>query len=79
MEFGKVEDPAEVDITLPEDHSETKQVLSAWKAERGNSEPRIYVRCAKWGRSEWLGRVYPKGTKAGDYLSFYSQQFIASN
>lgn len=70
MKFGKVDNPENVDFTLPPDHPETKRVLK----EKGstNSKPEIYVGCAKWNRSDLKG-FYPRGTK--DELEYYSTQF----
>src|SRR5690606_38358938 len=69
MIFGQVENPAEIDFTLPEDHPETKATLSANK----NQTPfEVYVGCAKWNRQDLKG-FYPRGTK--DELAYYSTQF----
>ena len=69
MKFGQVENPQEVDFTLPEDHPETKASLSGQKA----SKPfEVYVGCAKWNKQDLKG-FYPKGTK--DELTYYATQF----
>jgi len=69
MKFGKVDDPEEIDFTLPQDHSKTKEVLTKY----GNKEkPEIYVGCAKWNKTD-LKNFYPRGTK--DELTYYSTQF----
>lgn len=31
--------------------------------------------CAKWGRKDWIGKIYPKGTKEADFLSHYARFF----
>jgi uncharacterized protein YecE (DUF72 family) len=31
--------------------------------------------CAVWGHKSWVGELYPKGTKAAEFLSLYSQRF----
>jgi len=74
MEFGKVE-PGElekIDFRLPPDRPETTRVL---KTLGGKQKPRIHVGCAKWGRKDWVGKIYPKGTKEADYLSQYAKRF----
>lgn len=68
MKFGSVDNPEKHDLTLPEDHPDTKKILSKEK----NGKPEIYVGCAKWNRSELKG-FYPRGTK--DELTYYATQF----
>lgn len=73
MEFGKVE-PEElehIDFTLPPDKPETTAILKR----RPSSDPKIFVGCAKWGRKDWIGKIYPKGTKEADFLSYYAKHF----
>lgn len=71
MKFGKVENPSEVNFSLPDDHPKTAEVLS----NKRNSKPvRIHVGCAKWNRQE-LKDFYPRGTK--DELEYYASQFNA--
>lgn len=69
MKFGQVEDPSQVDFTLPKDHAETAQIL---KKNKSKKEMQISVGCAKWNRNDLKG-FYPKGTK--DELSYYGTQF----
>ncbi|MES2630228.1 MAG: DUF72 domain-containing protein [Bacteroidota bacterium] len=74
MEFGKVakEELEFIDFTLPPDHALTKKVL----AEAPKKEKlAVYVGCAKWGRKEWVGNLYPKGTKDSDFLKNYVKHF----
>ncbi|QEC53145.1 uncharacterized protein YecE (DUF72 family) [Anseongella ginsenosidimutans] len=69
MKFGTVDNPGEIDFSLPADHPDTKRVLKAHK----NKQPfEIYVGCAKWNRQDLKG-FYPRGTK--DELSYYASQF----
>ncbi len=72
MEFGKVTDEelAQIDFTLPPDPEVNKQVLTPL------DEPtKFYIGCAKWGRKDWVGKLYPKGTKPKDFLEHYAQIF----
>lgn len=73
MEFGRVDDSEidSVDFTLPADPIRTKEVLGGQKAKHTE----VYVGCAKWGRKEWVGKIYPKGTKDKDFLEAYGRQF----
>lgn len=70
MKFGQVDNPEEIDFTIPKDHPETTRVLK----ETGNKKKKteIYVGCAKWNKSDLKG-FYPKGVK--DELEYYSKQF----
>ncbi len=73
MEFGKV-DPAEIDkidFKLPPDKPETTQLL----ARSRNDKPEIFVGCAKWGRKDWVGKIYPAKTKEADFLKHYAKHF----
>ena len=75
MEFGKVapEELASIDFTLPPDAELTKSVL---KAAKTNNEPvQVHVGCAKWGRKEWVGQIYPPKTKDANFLDEYVKHF----
>ena len=74
MDFGCLPDnefPL-VDFTLPVDTSLTKQVL---KESNKPVKPEIYVGCAKWGRKEWVGMIYPPKTKEANFLDEYVKHF----
>jgi uncharacterized protein YecE (DUF72 family) len=68
MNFGSVEKVEGLDLSLPKDHSDTKNVLGGKEAKKLN----ISVGCAKWNRTD-LKNFYPKGTK--DELEYYATQF----
>ena len=68
MKFGSVENPEEVDFTLPADHPSTQSALS----KGGSGFTEAYVGCAKWNKQDLKG-FYPRGTK--DELAYYSTQF----
>lgn len=68
MKFGQVEDPSQIDFTLPKDHPQTKFILEQNKKGLEN----ISIGCAKWNKTDLKG-FYPKGTK--DELTYYSTQF----
>ncbi len=72
MEFGKIsEQELEViDFTLPPDPPQNKKVLKT-----GKGKTRFYIGCAKWGRKDWIGSLYPKGTNEKDFLKYYATQF----
>ncbi len=68
MQFGKVDHPAEIDFTLPQDHKGTSKILK----KTNSNTLSIYVGCAKWNKQDLKG-FYPRGTK--DELEYYSRQF----
>ena len=69
MNFGKVENPGEINFTLPPDNLDTKRVLSTQKHTK---KLEVFIGCAKWNKKD-LKNFYPKGTK--DELAYYSSQF----
>lgn len=71
MKFGSAENPGDLDLTLPDDHPDTAQLLSRYK---NDGQPNIYVGCAKWNSKDLKG-FYPNGT--GDELEYYGKQFNA--
>ncbi len=73
MEFGKVsEDELDaIDFSLPKEPAANKLVLTGKKAKH----PKIYIGCAKWGRKEWIGKLYPKGTKDANFLEQYVKHY----
>lgn len=73
MQFGQVE-PQEldsVDFSLPKEPAFNKTILPGKK----NKNAKVYVGCAKWGRIEWVGKVYPEKTKEKDFLKYYVQHY----
>ncbi len=69
MNFGKVNNPGDIDFSLPKDAPQTKKILEAHKKDKPLE---AYVGCAKWNRGDLKG-FYPRGTK--DELAYYSTQF----
>lgn len=78
MDFGKVDvkELDTIDFRLPTDRSETAATLK--KKPLGKTQKvKVYVGCAKWGRKEWVGKIYPKGTKDANFLDEYAKHFSA--
>lgn len=73
MEFGRVpqEQLTQIDFTLPAEPRFNEQVLKGSKV----SAPAVYLGCAKWGRTEWVGKIYPPKTKEKDFLQHYVQHY----
>ena len=69
MKFGSVENPENIDFTLPEDHPDTAGVL---RLHDFKGPVHAFVGCAKWNRQE-LKNFSPRGTK--DELAYYATQF----
>src|SRR5882757_9487637 len=73
MEFGRIT-PKEldsIDFSLPAEPLQNKLVLNGKKAK----ESLVYIGCAKWGRKEWIGKIYPKGTKDINFLEHYVNHY----
>ncbi|MBC8052573.1 MAG: DUF72 domain-containing protein [Sphingobacteriaceae bacterium] len=74
MDFGKIPETqlGAVNFTLPADTGLTKSVL---QASSKPEVPEIYIGCAKWGRKEWVGLIYPPKTKEAKFLDEYVKHF----
>ncbi|AMR33783.1 hypothetical protein A0256_21260 [Mucilaginibacter sp. PAMC 26640] len=74
MDFGRV--PAEelnfVDFTLPPDPDFTLDTL---RSAHTTKPLQIHSGCAKWGRKEWVGKLYPPKTKEANFLNEYVKHF----
>lgn len=72
MEFGRVPENKlnDIDFSLSAEPEANKLVLTGTK-----KTPHIYLGCAKWGRKEWIGKIYPKGTKDAQFLEHYVQHY----
>jgi len=73
MEFGRIpeEELDTIDFKLPADPFFNKQILKGKRV----ANPRAYVGCAKWGRVEWLGKIYPPKTKEKNFLDQYVHHY----
>jgi uncharacterized protein YecE (DUF72 family) len=74
MEFGRVDhqELATIDFSFPPDPELTIKTL---KAAKGKGDLQVHVGCAKWGRKEWLGKIYPLKTKEANFLDEYVKHF----
>ena len=73
MEFGRVLDDEldKIDFKLPPEPLFNKQILKRKPA----GKSKVYVGCAKWGRVEWLGKIYPPKTKEKYFLDQYVHHY----
>lgn len=69
MKFGRVDNPEQIDFSLPDDHPDTADLLAR---HQDSGKPKVYVGCAKWNPKD-LKNFYPKGTN--DKLAYYGRQF----
>jgi len=73
MDFGRVPEKElnKVDFKLPPDPPMNQSLLKGKKAKN----PEVFIGCAKWGRKEWIGKIYPKGTKEANFLDEYVKHY----
>ncbi len=73
MEFGRVPEGElnSIDFSLPGEPTGNKKILGGKK----KKDIKVYLGCAKWGRTEWLGKIYPPKTKEKDFLQYYVEHY----
>ena len=73
MEFGRVTENElhSVNFKLPAEPATNKNVLPGEKF----ANAKVYMGCAKWGRPEWVGKIYPPKTKEKDFLQHYVEHY----
>lgn len=73
MDFGRVpgSELDSVDFSLPPEPAGNRLILGG----KPFADPKIYLGCAKWGREEWVGKIYPPKTKEKDFLKHYVQHY----
>jgi len=75
MKFGRLEASAlsQVAWDLPEDSPATQALLG--KLPPRTQVPAVHIGCSVWTDRSFVGKVYPQGTPARDFLKIYCQQF----
>jgi len=75
MEFGRLDESElrNIDFSLPGEPANNKAVLAGKPAKN----PAVYIGCAKWGREEWVGKIYPLKTRERSFLKHYVEHFNA--
>src|SRR5712675_3015204 len=73
MEFGRMPESAldSVDFTLPAEPAGNIKVLGGKKKEG----IKVYIGAPRWACRDWVGKIFPKGTRSTEYLDKYIQQF----
>ncbi|GAA4469706.1 hypothetical protein GCM10023093_29620 [Nemorincola caseinilytica] len=72
MEFGKI--PVQ-ELEATDLHLRPEPASNASILHKGKGHTKFYIGCAKWGRKDWIGKLYPPGTKEKDFLRYYARQF----
>lgn len=74
MDFGKVpeQELSAIDFSLPADGRLTHDTL---QQQTPANVLTSYIGCAKWGRKEWKGLIYPPKTKDSLFLDEYVKHF----
>ncbi|HEY4150831.1 MAG TPA: DUF72 domain-containing protein, partial [Chitinophagaceae bacterium] len=72
MEFGRIpgKELEKTDFSLPPEPAANGLVLKSPVA-----HPKVYLGCTSWGRKEWIGKMYPKGTKDVHFLEHYVKYY----
>ena len=75
MDYGKVTaaELKKIDFSLPPDGKFTQKQFTGKRSKK----LKVYVGCAKWGRPDWIGILYPEGTIQKAFLSEYVNHFNA--
>ena len=73
MEFGRVSEKElnSIDFTLSDEPVFNKKILKGTAVKH----PKVYMGCAKWGRTEWVGTIYPPKTKEKNFLDEYVHHY----
>jgi uncharacterized protein YecE (DUF72 family) len=73
MDFGRVPeaDLNTIDFGLKKEPALNKNILKG----KPVKHPKVYIGCAKWGRTEWVGKIYPPKAKEKDFLEHYVQHY----
>lgn len=71
MHFGRVPSLAGVDFALPEPRL-------AWNSSAARAEGLVLrLGAPAWSRPDWVGKLYPRGTKQAEFLARYAEHFGA--
>lgn len=74
MHFGRVPSDHALDLSLPEPRPRTRGFLALPHAGRGL----IYPGASIWADKDWIGTLYPEGTRPGDFLRIYAEHYASA-
>ncbi len=72
MKFGRVENLNDIDFSIPPLHPLSEKGLAELQT---SQQAKIYIGCPVWADKGYVGKVFPKGTPAKNYLKEYCKQF----
>lgn len=75
MDFGSVESAKldQINFKLAKEPYFNNKVLSGRLA----NDPKFFVGLSRWGRKEWIAKLYPKGTRESAFQQEYQKHFNA--
>ncbi len=73
MKFGtsSTDELSNLNLSLPKEKPGNEHFFIS------DRKGRFFIGCAKWGRDEWVGEIYPEGTKEKEFLKNYIGHFNA--
>lgn len=73
MDFGRIPEKelGKMDFRLSPEPAGNKKILGGKKKKNA----KVYIGCAKWGRREWIGKIYPPKTREKDFLQHYINHY----
>lgn len=71
MDFGKLSDLSGVNWDLPPEDPLSLSYLRGL----ARQPVKFYIGAPAWGHRSWIGKIYPPGTKATDFLRHYACSF----
>lgn len=73
MDFGRVPEDElnKIDFSLAAEPAFNKAILK----DKPAMPSKVYIGCAKWGRTEWVGKIYPPKAKEKDFLGHYVEHY----
>jgi uncharacterized protein YecE (DUF72 family) len=73
MKFGYIKNIDHIEFQPPKPREESVDYLQ--RLATNDAVPTFYIGATGWSTKEWVGQIYPKGTKTTDFLKYYGEQF----
>ena len=73
MQFGRISEKKlnTIDFKLPKDPPINKTIFIGQRV----ASPKVYIGCSKWGKREWVGKIFPKKTEERGFLENYAKNY----